>query len=181
MPDKTAKPTSFYLHGADSKGLIEWWNSLNDKRGYRAQLRRASEPGDALLSEAFFNFLKHVPDSWSEPRHLCVSATVACILSHIKSIPPQEKSFAAQLGSGEKDRPVMSEMRFKQLLKSRTPEEFYKRLLRSVRLLDGTVNLISITEDILRWYDQYLYGVNRNPTDRLGVRWAHDYYLSHSK
>jgi CRISPR system Cascade subunit CasB len=180
MAEPAETSSSSYLHGTDRSRLINWWASLDDNRGLRARLRRVDRPDDALLTDAFFNFLQYVPESWAEPKRLCSSALVACILAQIKT-NQTGKSFAAQLGSGEGDRPVMSELRFRQLLKSRTPEEFYRRLLRAVRLLEGSVNILSITDGILRWYEEFLDGANRKPHKRLSVQWAHDYYISSNK
>lgn len=179
MADSVSAPHPFqHLHGADSARLTRWWNSLDDNRGERARLRRADSPDDILLTDAFFHFLHEMPDNWAQTQRLYASALVASTLVHVKN-DVRGKSFAAQLGTG--DKPAMSELRFRQLLKSRTPEEFFRRLLRAIRLLKGNVNLPSLTDGILHWYDEYLHGPERNPVNRLSVKWAQDYYLSPKK
>lgn len=170
-----AKKSYYHLHGADPDQLIKWWLSLDDNRGLRARLRRVDRPDDALLTEAFFNFLEYLPSRWAESNHLYASALVASALAQVRHNLPG-KSFAAQLGGGE-DVAIMSELRFRQLIKSRTPEEFFRRLVRAIRMLDGGVNILSLTDGILRWYDEYQYAPDRNPVNRISVLWARDYYL----
>src|SRR5690554_908632 len=130
------------LHGADPASLMAWWHSLDDHRGERARLRRAAKPDDALLTDAFFHFLHRLPESWAQADKLYASASVATLLSHVRS--DDKSGFAEALASG--DKPAMSELRFRQLLKSRSPEEFFRRTLRAIRLLDGKVNVISLTQ-----------------------------------
>ncbi|GAB3379686.1 type I-E CRISPR-associated protein Cse2/CasB [Spongiibacter taiwanensis] len=170
-----AKKHFYYLHGAAPDRLLAWWSSLDENRGLRARLRRVERPDDALLTEAFFNFLEYVPPRWAETEHLYASALVACALAQVRHNQPG-RSFAAQLGGGE-DVAVMSDLRFRQLIKSRTPEEFFRRLIRAIRMLNGGVNILSLVEGILRWYDEYQTGPDRNPVNRLSVLWAKDYYL----
>ncbi|PSJ46956.1 type I-E CRISPR-associated protein Cse2/CasB [Zobellella taiwanensis] len=181
MAEPLSIESKHYLHGVDPKDLIKWWASLDDNRGVRARLRRVDRPDDALLTDSFFQFLSYMPLRWSEPNHLYASVMVATILAQVTHPIQGYQSFAGQLGSGENGQPVMSELRFKQLIKSRTPEEFFRRLLRAVRLLDGAVNIVSLTEGILQWYDEYTKGPDRNPVNRLSVKWARDYYLPRPK
>ncbi|MET4000886.1 type I-E CRISPR-associated protein Cse2/CasB [Marinobacterium sp. MBR-109] len=164
------------LHGADPASLMAWWHSLDDHRGERARLRRAAKPDDALLTDAFFHFLHRLPESWAQADKLYASASVATLLSHVRS--DDKSGFAEALASG--DKPAMSELRFRQLLKSRSPEEFFRRTLRAIRMLDGKVNVISLTQGILHWHQEYHFGPDANPRNRLGVIWAREYY-SHLK
>jgi len=174
-----SQPTHMRLHDADPKRLMEWWSSLEDNRGDRARLSRADAPEDLLLTAAFHRFLCSVPERWASQDHLYLSAMVAALLSHIRMAVPKE-SFATSLAQG--DKPVMSELRFQQLLKSRTPDELFRRLIRAIRLLDRKANPLSLTQGVLRWYDEYLYGPDTNPARRLSVEWASDYFtnLKHS-
>ena len=159
--------------------LLSWWESLDKNRGDRARLRRAERPDDVLLTEPFFRFLQQMPEEWATPEELLSSAIVAAALSHVKEQRDGE-TFATQLAlpkqGGKKAR--MSELRFQQLQKSRDPEEFFRRLLRAVRLAESRVNIISLAESILHWMNEYRYGVDREPQKRLTVRWATDYYTA---
>lgn len=174
MSDISENSPYYRLDGANSEAILSWWKSLDDNRGVRARLRRAEVPSDVMLSQEFFNFLKRMPESWSKDYHLSASAMVAALLSHVKEHSTNHP-FAAQLGLG--DPSVMHELRFKQMIKSRTPDEIYIRLLRAVRILKGKVNILSLVEGVLLWHKEYSFGEDQNPMRRLSVKWAHDYYL----
>lgn len=174
------KPTYRFLKEPACRAkLLEWWTWLEDNRGDRARLRRVECPDDALLTAAFSRFLAAMPESWSEPGHLPASALVAAIVAQVKDHHPAA-SFAKQLATPKEgaEKPRMSELRFQQLQKSHDPAEFFRRLLRAVRILDGNVNILSLTNDILHWMAEYRQGVDRNPQKRLAFCWANDYYLT---
>lgn len=173
---------NYNLHGADANHLKNWHAKLDEQRGLRAQLRRIDRPEDVLLTEAFALFLQRMPAAWRHEDQLMASALVAAVLSWVVQDMPN-KRFAQQLKKGsqersDSDRAFFSEMRFQQLLKSRTTEEFYRRLLRAIRMLKGQVNILSLTADILQWYQEFNCGPDRNPVDRLAVKWARDYYAA---
>jgi len=122
-------------------------------------------------------------------------ALVAGIVSHVKQnqVPRLEKKalggkkrtvlvgFAGQLATPKEgaQRPVMSETRFQQLQKSDSLETFYRQVLRAVRLLGGNVNLLSLADNLLHWYDEFhrlQHYQAQKPQDRLAVRWATEYF-----
>jgi len=163
----------------DQSKLLTWFNALGNNRGDRARLRRAETPDDILLTEPFFNFLHGMPEFWAEQRNLPVAAMVAAVLAHVKK-NDDKKSFAAQLATPKSgtDNARMSELRFRQLQKSRTPDEFFRRLVRAVKLAEGTVNVVSLADSIWHWMNEYYYGTDAKPFNRLAVRWANDYYTA---
>lgn len=167
----------FLKDSATRDRLLEWWQWLDENRGDRARLRRVESPDDVLLTSAFSRFLDEMPEDWSLPGQLPASALVAAIVAQVKDCV-LSPNFAAQLAKPKEggDKPRMSELRFQQMQKSQDPTEFYRRLLRAVRMLDGNVNILSITDDILHWMHEYRKGVDRNPQNRLAFCWASDYY-----
>jgi len=181
-----------FLYSGEINTLQRWHRRLDDNRGDRARLRRAERPEDVLLTEAFFNFIKRMPERWRSPNALFTSATIAGLLSHVKADrqtasrrqkpkdakkPRKMTSFAEQLATSAKGaKAPMSELRFQQLQKSRTTDDFYRHVLRAIRLLGGQVNIISLADDIIHWHKEFNNQINRNPADRLAVRWAADYY-----
>ncbi len=181
-----------FLSFEEQKGLQHWHRWLDDNRGDRARLRRAERPEDILLTNAFFNFLQRMPEGWRERIPMLTSAAVAGVLSHVKEnrqalgYQPKDKnkqrktaSFAEQLATPAKSKkPTMSELRFQQLQKSRTTDDFYRRILRAIRLLDGRVNIPSLANDIIHWNQEFNNQIEREPTDRLAVRWATDYFTA---
>ena len=166
----------FWTDEAQQK-LSAWFYGLDANRGDRARLRRAESADDVLLSEPFFNFLRQMPVSWALAHNLPVAAMIAAVLAHVKAHQGQ-KTFAGQLAAPKSgsDKARMSELRFQQLQKSRTPDEFFRRLIRAVNLVDGQVNILSLADSIRRWMNEYRYGTSLKPMDRLAVRWANDYY-----
>jgi len=170
-----------FLKEAETREKLRaWWESLKHKRGDRARLRRAEEPSDVLLTEPFFRFLHQMPETWSKENEIITSAIVAAALAHVKEIN-DGATFATQLAlpkASSKKKARMSELRFRQLQKSSTPDEFFIRIVRAIRLTDSKVNIYSLAESILHWMNEYRYGVDREPQKRLAVGWATDYYTS---
>jgi len=177
-----------YLTGSEQKAMAFWHGRwLKNNLADRARLRRAERAEDVLLSNAFFTFLKKMPEDFPvkvfENKKMFAGSAVAGLLSHVKEHKPSG-SFAKQLGTpavGRTDTPPMSELRFQQLLKSRNTDDFYLRIVRAIRLLDGKVNIISLANDILHWHLEFNNQPDRNPANRLAVRWATDYFTVPSK
>lgn len=181
-----------FLTFAEINALQGWHRRLDDNRGDRARLRRAERPEDVLLTAAFFNFMKQMPDNWRSKDRLFTNAAVAGLLSHVKSdrqvlsrgYQPKDKdktkntaSFAEQLATPAKSKkPPMSELRFQQLQKSRTTTDFYRRILGAIRLLDAQVNIASLSNDIIHWHREFDNQINQKPANRLAVRWATEYF-----
>ena len=184
-----------YLEFDDQKALQHWYQWLDDNLGDRARLRRAEGPEDILLTDAFFHFLEKMPDNDRWRKNMLVSASVAGALSQVKidkqissriyknkdsDSPAKIASFAEQLATPieGKSKAPMSELRFQQLQKSKTIDDFYRRILRATRLLDGNVNILSLANDIIHWHREFQRTIDRNPNKRLAVRWATDYFTA---
>jgi len=182
----------YFLTMAEINALQHWYRWLDDNRGDRARLRRAEKPEDILLTDAFFHFLQQMPESWGEKKPMLTSAAVAGLLSHVKEnrqtlskgYQPKDKnkpknmaSFAEQLATPvEGKKPPMSELRFQQLQKSRSTDDFYRSVLRAIRLLNGKVNILSLANDVIHWNREFDNQIAREPAKRLAVRWATDYF-----
>lgn len=168
----------YLLYREDERNrLVSWWKSLEDYRGDRALLKRASSADDIVLSPAFARFLKFMPPAWSDNYRLFDSAMVAGLLARVDSEDDQN-NFAAALAVSKNDgsKAVMSELRFQQLQKSRTADEFFLRMSRALALLKGKANIVSLADGVLHWLKEQRLGVEKNPQNRLAVRWATDYY-----
>lgn len=186
-----------FLTSAEINALQNWSHWLNDNRGDRARLRRAERPEDILLTDALFHFLEQMPENWREKNPMFTSAAVAGLLSHVKedrqvlskAYQPKDKnkprniaSFAEQLATPAKgEKSPISELRFQQLQKSRTTDDFYRCVLRAIRLLDGRVNIPSLGNDIIHWHQEFNNQIDPKPFNRLAVRWATDYFTALQK
>ena len=107
-------------------------------------------------------------------------ALVAALAAQVKTIDDRQ-TFAAQLGQKTGDTPVMSRLRFARLSAVKTPDELLRQLRRAISLLHGSVNLLSLAEDIFRWcreQDDLLNHRRRQqrPIEFIRIRWALDYY-----
>lgn len=174
---------SYYhqLRGEDEKkALTAWWHWLDDNRGERAVLRRAATADDILLTSAFTKFLEFMPEHWRTAQHLFDSAMVAGLLARVEK-DNRDYSFAEALARPKKGggKAAMSELRFLQLQKSRDPDEFFRRVSRALALLGGTVHILSLADGVLHWLLEHRRAIDREPTKRLAVRWATDYYTSY--
>jgi len=188
----------------ESKELQKWHAWLDDNRGDRARLRRAENAEDILLTDAFFHFLHRMDQAtpnWSQSTPMLTSACIAGALAHVKAdkqmpsklfggekkvkgkdaeAPKKMAGFAEQLATPQegKSKAPMSELRFQQLQKSPTVDDFYRRIIRAIRLLDGNVNLVSLANDIIQWHQEFNKPIGREPAKRLAVRWATDYFTA---
>lgn len=184
-----------FLNSAEKQALQSWHAWLDDNRGDRARLRRAESPEDILLTDAFFHFLAKMPEQWRQSKPMLTSASIAGALSHVKADkqtlsriynskdsdgPKRKASFAEQLATPPegKGKAPMSELRFHQLQKSPTTDDFYRRIIRAIRLLDGNVNIVSLANDIIHWHKEFEHQLDRQPAKRLAVRWATDYFTA---
>lgn len=166
----------------ERKALTAWWHWLDDNRGERAVLRRAASADDILLTPAFARFLAFMPERWSTPQYLFDSAMVAGLLARVKVKEPDDKNtFAKALASPKQKggKAPMSELRFLQLQKSRDPDEFFSRASRAIALLRGRVHVLSLADGILHWLLEHRRVIDSEPSRRLAVRWATDYYTSY--
>ena len=182
-----------YLTKNDEHRLIKWHSHLtgqHEARAARAHLRRASGPEGILLNEAFFHFLSTMSEEnpkWRESERILGSAMIAGLLAHVDEnkiyshLEDGKKvlSFAAQLAVPlEKGgRTPLSSLRFRNLQKSATPEDFYRNCMNAIKLLRGKANVCSLAHSILHWLDEYEHhDAFCKPMDRLAVQWASDYY-----
>lgn len=167
---------------------LEWWERLRRPTGGNpgalAQLRRSRSTPEALrLREAVELAVRtgavrkgrDTPD-W----RVRASVDLARVLAHVKANDPGRHPMRAagwkQL-PGERresdlppgERPRLSETRFRRLLRTGDGEEKVSAFVRLVTLLDGTVDVESLSRDFLDW---------NHPTrgDHIRERWAFLYY-----
>jgi len=187
-----------FLEYEDIQAIQKWHKRLDDNRGDRARLRRAESSEDILLTEAFFHFLQQVPETDTWRKNLATSACIAGALSQVKADKQSNSrihnkkdrdeikriaSFAEQLATPleGKGKAPMSELRFQQLQKSTSTDDFYRRIIRAIHLLNGQVNIVSLANDIIHWHKEFEYQSSASPANRLAVRWATDYFTAHAK
>lgn len=157
------KRFSFSDNPEVQKALLDWWQGLDQARGDRAGLRRATRPAEVAFCPSFHRLLHSLQRVGSLSAESL--AAVVGVLSHVKD-RDESAVFAAQMATPKPgaDRARVSGLRFRRLLKNADREELYQPLIRTVRLLEARVNLLSLTDGI------YFWGEN------VRKQWAYSYY-----
>ncbi len=174
--------------------IFEWWQSLQagkpkdawkqkeqnspDKgsldfksgAGDRANLRRARNPDMVAVQQSYLNLYRIIMQediSDYVKRKLCDRLPlVAGVLSHV--VENSSDSVAVAMGSNPKtgsDRPRVSDLRFRRLMRTKDEESLYIMMIRMVRMMDGRVNVKNLAESLFFW------------DDMTRKRWASQYYL----
>jgi len=162
---KKKVPLNFSADSAAGKALYEWWLSLEDSKGDRAELRRCGSVSEVVFVPAFHR-LRHtlLPLGWVNDDGL---AAVVGIVSHVKSHVPRHP-FAEQMAQPKRSGTgaSVSGLRFRRVLQRRNHEELYPALIRVIKLLDGAVNFHSVAAGTYWW------------NDSTRKQWAYDYYAA---
>lgn len=165
------------LGGKDNqKQITDWWRSLEQDRGGRAELKRCQTLMEAALCRPTHTLRFCLPFWNRQPE---VIACIAGILATVKQdTGANGLSFAEQLAQPQEGggKSPVSESRFKKLLKSRSWDEFYVHLRRNVQLVKGNVNICSLADGIIQWGNQHLAEEMKSGSDTLKFQWSNDYY-----
>ncbi|EKF75778.1 hypothetical protein A11A3_02877 [Alcanivorax hongdengensis A-11-3] len=167
---------------ATRDAVLKWWRQLEEQRGARAELRRSETLDAVLLTEGFRHLWQALAQtSERRDRDMLAWACVAAALADVREQPAaKDVSFARRLGEQKEKtgKPYMSEMRFAQLQKSRSGDDFLMRLRRALALINKTAPVLSLTDNILHWFQEQQSNQGSRPMDRLAVRWATEYFTA---
>lgn len=170
--------TSIMREKRNRDAMLQWRKELDDNRGERARLRRCRDPLQVLLHSSYYR-LKASLTGCQDNQALTLAAVVG-LLSNAdhQGSGFQEMSFAGQLGKlkTEGGAPVMSETRFRQLIKSRDWQEFYRRMRRAIRMIKGDANILSIADFVFQYGYEQRGEFNPEPSNGFQFRFAQDYY-----
>jgi len=163
----------------DRKKIKGWWELLQENSGWRAELRRAEKPEDVLLTKGFRAlYFELLGTKWIKEDYLLGLAATAGIMAHIKN-DDTAFSFAGSCARDIENRkkPQVSELRFSQLHKSRTLDELYTRMRRTIKLLDGRASVVAVADCIMHWYMEMVLGeADAEIRNRILVRWGLEYF-----
>ena len=164
MTQKTAKRTSFADEHVQ-QALRAWWTGLDDRRGERAHLRRCRSTEETLIQEGTERLRRALAKSGFPLRGEQVGP-VAGLLAHAKVDLPEASSLGRRMAEpvAEGGRPVVSELRFRRLLRLTEREDLYPQMIRVLRQLDGRVSIVALARDVYYW------------NERTRHAWAKDYY-----
>lgn len=187
----------YAIERREADALRRWWQRLTLPagalqahtkappwpKGMRATLRRCDTIEAAMLTEAFRHLWSLLPakEDQTESQQnqrlqawVCIALVVAELREDAAKTP-----LGARLGQQKREtgKPHMSELRFQQLMTSRTPEELVQRLRRALALIDKRgVSVVHLADNIALWWREHQGGVSPQPTRRLGFLWANDYF-----
>ncbi|MCU7864706.1 MAG: type I-E CRISPR-associated protein Cse2/CasB [Candidatus Thiodiazotropha sp. (ex Lucinoma borealis)] len=147
--------------------LTQWWEGLKQDTGGRARLRRCKSPEEVMLEPAFHRLLNRMrpflasDDSLSEETAYTRLAAVAGLLSHVTA--NDSKSLADRMAEPKGNRPLLSSLRFRRLLKNQF-DDLYPALMRVIRQLDKHASLFDLANSVFYW------------GDTIRKRWALNYF-----
>lgn len=151
--------------------ILEWWKSLKQNKGDRAELRRCKNLEEIQKASAYqrcyWQLTKYFTPEQQVPSREQMSIIIG-LASHIEDNEPKyidtdskkekEYYFAYQMATPkgkEKDAPPkLSELRFRRLLKIKDREKLYRFLIQVVRMLDKKVNLLDLLSIAYFWGDK---------------------------
>ncbi|MFC0178776.1 type I-E CRISPR-associated protein Cse2/CasB [Thorsellia kenyensis] len=163
--------------------IISWWERLHHHKepflpkSFKAELKRCDSLLSVMLTSSFHQFRNEVLSEVENP-DLEVWAVIVCLFAHIKTKTVVPESIAKSLGVKQNgsEKAKMSELRFNQLQKVLEKDEFLIRMIRAIKLLDGTACPKTLMSDIQQWFKEKKYPQAIPPSQQLSVKWALDYY-----
>ncbi len=156
-------------------------------RGVRAVLRRCDSAEAAMLTQGFRELWAMLPGATTQTDYRNEQLQVwSCIALMAAELREEKKgaSLASRLGQQKEQtgKPLMSELRFQQLLSCQTPEEFIQRLRRALALADKQeVSVVLLASVISLWWREHRGRLYAKPTQRLGFVLANDYFAATSR
>lgn len=153
-----------------------WWRRVCGEGGdpaARARLRRTRDRVDAfLVPDALVLARTLEPAGSAADEQFGTALDLARVLSHVRQSvdthPMRQVGWRAMpTGSGDDDKPQLSETRFRRLLLATDGEERVRAFIRLVDLVDGKANVGELAE-AFRWWD--------HPEGHVRRQWAFSYY-----
>ncbi len=142
-----------------------WWRQLQTDRGGRAELRRCGNVAEAAFVEPY-HLLRRMKGNPEGELDLQRLALIAAALAHVEEDHAQGGSLAAAMASPAGEKPIVSDSRFRQMLRTEEREfdDRLRELVRALRQLKGQANVDKLATDLWWW------------NEKTRRRWALDYY-----
>lgn len=168
----------------EGKALLDWWRQLQGYEGaslaqlegkgmkpgwagLRADLRRAETEAEVVFCRGYQQLRAMFPTNFRKEDRL---PEMVRVLAHVKTLPsPQELAISLPTRMGTRkaegeETPVVSELRFKRLLRIEDRHELADLLIRLLPMVERRANPLTLARDIWFWNEQ------------TRKRWANDYY-----
>jgi CRISPR system Cascade subunit CasB len=136
--------------------LLEWWKGLENDRASRASLRRCSTVDEVALCPAYQKFYRQISQrGWPSevtPAKLEKLAAIAGLVAHIETedtcrLPERMSELVG-------DKPLVSELRFRSLLKIETTDDLFIGLRRALPLIKNKADIKQLALDVYWWNDK---------------------------
>lgn len=150
---------------AIGQGLKHWWLGLKDDRASRAMLRRCATLDDVVLSPAYQRFYRYMlacgwpaeAAEWQNDKLAAIAGLAAFVqIDNGTNLPYQ---MSERIG----ERPMLSELRFRSLLRLETTDELFRGLRRALPLVEHKTSVVQLANDVFWW------------SDTTRKRWAYNY------
>lgn len=162
--NESKEPKLFEEGHPASDFILEWWGSLKKNKGDRAELRRCKNLQNIQTSSAYlrcyWQLIKYFPQERKSPSREQMSIIIG-LAAHIEdndSVKKTDQSdsqisdfLGYQISRG--DKPKLSELRFRRLLKIKDREKLYRFLIQVIRILERKVNLLDLLSIAFFWGD----------------------------
>ena len=150
MEEKKSTPVEVLF----AKPLLHWWQGLDDDRGTRAALRRCATVDAVSVSEAYQRFYRYMlacgwPEDASD-RQRDKLAAIAGLVANIKN-DDDSQPLPVRMSELSGDRPLVSELRFRDLLKVESTDDLYVSLRRILPLLKQQASIQQLARDVYGW------------------------------
>ncbi len=144
--------------------LLECWENLLKQKGDRASLRRCKSLDEIQNTSAFqrcywklIDKFKNNEKNYEPNEQIAIIVALAAYVDENKSNyddagEQKPDYFAYQISRG--DKPKLSELRFRRLLKINDREKLFRFLIQVIRLLDKKVNLLDLLGIAYFWGDK---------------------------
>jgi CRISPR system Cascade subunit CasA len=152
------------------KVLHHWWEGLDEDHASRAILRRCATLDEVSLSVAYQQFYRYMLScgwpaeavAWQNDR----LAAIAGLLAHIKT--EDTRRLPSSMWDQKAEKPIVSELRFRDLLKIQDIDDLFVSLRRILPLLDCSANIFELAHDVYNWD-------NPSPSLNIPKQWAYSY------
>ncbi|MCK9555186.1 type I-E CRISPR-associated protein Cse2/CasB [bacterium] len=131
------------MNEVDYGNILSWWSGLEHDTGGRAELRRAHSPTEVVFLPAYHRLYNKL-----ETEHIDKEA-LACVAGLCAHIKENGGGKVAEQMSG-----TISNLRFRKLLAINSREELYHAMIRMIRQLKGTVNIIDLAKTVYWWNEK---------------------------
>lgn len=160
-----AEPRLFETGHPVSNYLLDWWDGLKQNKGDRAELRRCKNFKEIQTTSAYqrcyWSMINHfAKEKWKPSKDQM--AIIIGLSAHVDDNDTEKKNdqqesqqhdfFGYQISRG--DKPKLSELKFRRLLKIKDRKKLFHFLIQVIRLLEKKVNLLDLLSLAYFWGDQ---------------------------